>query len=110
MPLTTIQTGSKAWIKMILGKSIGKNENVKRFKYNQLLKNEYSKTGLVFDLAYLEALKPDGNLQTFKYSGLNYLSLYSGYTNDGEHLNENGRRWVAEKLVLYLISICKNNH
>jgi hypothetical protein len=102
MPLTSIQTGPKAWIKKILGKDIGVGANIKRNEFNQHLKDSYQNSGLVFDLAAVEAHKPGGGFESFTKNGQTYLSMYRGYTDDGGHLNQLGRKIVAEKLLIFL--------
>lgn len=108
MPLTTVQTGPKAWIKKILGKPVGGlDANIKRNEYSQLLKKTYQDNGLIFDLAAVEAQKPDGTFESFTKNGHNYLAMYKGYTNDGGHLNQLGQKTVAEKLLIFLATIQK---
>lgn len=108
MPLTTVQTGLKAWIKKILGKPIGGlDANIKRNEYNQLLKDAYSDNGWVFDIAAAEAQRPDGSFESFTKNGQTYLSMFKGYTDDGGHLNQVGQKKVAEKLLIFLATIQK---
>lgn len=103
MPLTSVQTGPKAWVKKLLGKPLGGvKANMKRNEYNELLKNTFSEDGNVFDIAAVEALKPDGSLQTFTVDGEKYLSLYPDYTSDGGHLSQEGQKEVAEKFLIFL--------
>ena len=105
MPLTSIQTGPKAWVKKILGKQIGIEANIKRNEYSQQLKNTYRDRGLIFDIAAVEAQRPDGTFESFMKNGQTYLSLYKGYTDDGGHLNLLGKKTVAEKLLIFLAYI-----
>jgi len=103
IPLTTIQTGPKAWVKKILGRSVGGfDANIKRNNYNKLLISAYQNSHSIFDLAAVEALKPDGHFESFTAKGQTYLSLYGGYTTDGGHLNQLGEKLVAEKLLIFL--------
>ena len=106
VPLTSNQTGIKAFLKNMFGKPVGGAvENVVRNKYNDLLKKEYAKTGFVFDLAGFESTNIDGSVNLFKYNEKYYRHLVSKYIYDGQHLNEMGKRRIAEQFVLYLVNI-----
>ena len=106
VPLTTNQGGIKAVIKKILGRPVGGAvENVIRNQYNELIKNEYAIKGNIFDLAELESTKIDGGVNQFKYNGKDYKSLVRGYTDDGQHLNKTGRKYIAEHFLLFLADI-----
>lgn len=103
MPLTTIETGFKAWLKSIIGKPLrGMDKNIKRFEYNNLLKNEYSGKEPIFDIANIESTAPDGRRSTFSLNGKAYEYLLPDYTSDGGHLNQLGRTVVAKQLLLML--------
>lgn len=102
-PLTRLQTGPKAWLKDIIGKPIyGVPENIKRTQYADLLKTEYADKNAVFDLAAIEATRFDGSKVSFSSNGKNYPNLLPEYTDDWGHLNRVGRKWVAEKLLIFL--------
>jgi hypothetical protein len=104
-PLTTIQSGIKAFIKKIIGKPLhGVLGNQNRFKYNQLLLSAFSETEPVFDLSEFESTRPDGSKAAFNHDGQDYFTLAQDYTNDGKHLNEYGRKIIAEKLLLFLVN------
>lgn len=103
MPLTTVQAGFKAKIKSLLGKSpAGVEDNIKRNRFNEKLKQVFGKTGLIFDLAAVESTYPDGSKATFEKDGKQYPRLIEAYASDSGHLNEKGRRMAAEKLLLFL--------
>ncbi len=106
VPLTTIQTGPKAWIKKVIGKPLGGVlANIKRNEFNGLLLSEYASKAPVFDLARAEATKPDGTLASFKKEGKSYLVLFDGYSSDGGHLNPEGEQAVAAKLLVFLAQL-----
>lgn len=106
MPLTTIQTGPKAWVKKILGKPIsGINANIKRNMFNQRLLNAYQLIDPVFDLAAAEATQPDGTITTFEKNGKKYFTMYKGFSSDGGHLNMQGQKTIAEQFLLFLVGI-----
>jgi hypothetical protein len=106
VPLTSRQTGLKAFIKKILGKSLrGEEDNIVRTEFNNLLTEEYQGKEPIFDLARAESTYPDGTLSTFEKDGKTYPCLVPGYTEDGEHLNQTGRQVVAEKLLYSLVGL-----
>jgi hypothetical protein len=103
VPLTTLQTGPKAWTKRALGRSAGGyEENVARSAYNELLRKEYAGREPIFDLAKMEATTPDGSISSFTANGRQVDMLTPAYTTDGGHLNELGRRRIARELLRFL--------
>jgi len=106
VPLTTKQTGPKAWIKKLIGKPLsGVKDNIKRNKYNALLKQAYQGKEPIFDIATLQSTFPDGSRSTFTQDGKKYYSMVPDYTHDGGHLNEIGRSIVAYNLLLLLLNL-----
>jgi hypothetical protein len=100
VPLTTLQTGPKAWVKRALGRPVsGYQDNITRSAYNELVRKEYAGTEPIFDLAKIEATFPDGKRSSFLENGLDIDTLVPAYTMDGGHLNELGRRRAAEGLL-----------
>lgn len=105
-PLTQRQTGWKAAIKKIIGRPIGGvADNMKRTEYNELLIKEYQGKDPIFDIATIESTYPDGRRNSFEKGGKTYFSLIPEYTYDGGHLNEIGRKKVAEQFLLLLANI-----
>jgi len=102
------KTSLKSLIKKILGKNGGffdNQHNIKRNEFNDLLRNEFEGKEPVFDLSKLESTHPDGSMETFTKDGENYYSLVPDYTDDGGHLNEKGRKIVAEQLLILLANL-----
>ena len=98
----------KSWIKGLLGKNDGffaNEHNIKRNKFNSLVVAEYKNKEPVFDLAGFESIYSDGSRETFSEGGKTYYSLVPAYTDDGGHLNETGRKKIAEQLLLFLINL-----
>lgn len=94
----------KGFIKKILGR-INMYDNKVKYEYNEMLRKEYFDKSRFFDLAMIEATAPDGSVSLFSNSsGANY-ALYSGYTDDGGHLDSIGRKQVAEQLLLFLVNL-----
>lgn len=106
-PLTVSKTTWKTWIKKILGKNDfwEFKDNVKRNLYNELIEKEYKGKKPLFDIAQIESTKPDGSRQTFEINGKTYYAMVPEYSYDGGHLNEIGRKKVAESFLLFLLSI-----
>jgi hypothetical protein len=59
----------------------------------------------VFDLAMVESTYSNGSRQKFRYKGKTYHALIPEYSHDGRHLNENGRKIVAEQLLILLANL-----
>ena len=106
VPLTVVQTGWKVPIKRLIGKAPGGYlDNIERNRYNRLLREAYADKEPIFDLAEVEATTPRGTLTTYVWKGQTYASLHPDYASDGRHLNEQGRRHVAEQLLLFLAGL-----
>jgi hypothetical protein len=106
VPLMSRQTGVKAVAKKLLGRPLrGYDDNIKRCRFNDLLREEFGKEKLLFDLALIEATFPDGTVNVQQKDGQAFHSLVPEYTSDGGHLNEKGRRVVAEQLLIFLINL-----
>lgn len=105
-PITRNQSGWKAYIKNIIGKPVGgQKDNIKRLDYSRLITSTFDSKEPVLDIARIESTKRDGARTSFKDNGNAYFYLNPEYTYDGGHLNEVGRKLVAEQLLLLLVSI-----
>jgi hypothetical protein len=72
------------------------NDNVLRNQFNDTVRKYCKKNKkLLFDIADMEAYSPEGKLCAFTKDGKTYQKLFSGYTKDGGHLNEQGRKRIA---------------
>lgn len=108
VPLTTVQTGWKATVKSWLGRApYGWMENQRREAYNDRLRRTYGASGRVFDLARVEATRPDGQLHTLSWQGQAVPALYPAYTHDGEHLNPLGQQHAARAWLQTLATVVK---
>ena len=106
IPLKIVQTGPRAWIKKIIGRPIGGYEdNIKRNEFNNLLRTTYREKEPIFDLALVESTFLNGSRQKFQYNGSTYYALIPEYSHDGRHLNEVGRKKVAEQLLISLANL-----
>jgi hypothetical protein len=106
VPLTTVQEGWKPAIKKLVGKPIdGYDDNIKRNRFNDMLRKEYEGREPIFDLAKVESTRPDGRRNTFTVTGRTYYSLVRAYTKDGGHLNDRGRELAARELLQILADL-----
>jgi hypothetical protein len=106
LPLTTEQTGWKALAKKLLGRApYGTVENVRREEYNRLLREAYGGREPLFDLARIESTAPDGTPVRVHWHDVGAPALASDYTDDGGHLNAEGRRRAARELVAVLAGV-----
>jgi len=105
-PSTSIKDRIKRLIKMIIGRPIANIEdNIRREEFNAMLLKEYEGKDTIFDLAKVESTAPDGSRAVFEKDGKTYPRMVPEYTNDGGHLNELGRKAVAEQLLIVLASL-----
>jgi hypothetical protein len=106
VPLTERQRGPKALVKRLLGKPLaGFEDNRRRHEYNELLKQTYAGRAPIFDLAAVESTFPDGSRETVDVGGTTVPALAPALTDDGGHLNEAGRRAVADKFIRFLAEL-----
>jgi hypothetical protein len=110
VPLTTIQTGPKAWIKKVIGRPIGGYfDNMKRNEFNDMLRKEYGGKEPIFDLANIESTYPSWKQESFTKDGLIYCAMVPQYTQDGGHLNEKGRKIVGQELLVLLAKLSEKS-
>lgn len=103
MPLTTIDMTWLGKIKRFIGiRDDEYNNNILRNRYNQMLLDRYKGNEPILDIAEIESLKPDGSVNYIDHMGKASLFLADEYTYDGGHLNELGRKSVAEEFLLLL--------
>jgi hypothetical protein len=105
--LSYSKTSWKTWIKKITGKKEiwEYDDNIQKNKYNNMIRNEYKGKEPLFDIAEIESTRPDGTRAVFTKSGNNYYNLAEVYTYDEGHLNDLGRKVVADKLLLLVSSL-----
>jgi lysophospholipase L1-like esterase len=103
-PLTTIQTGPKAWVKGLMGKApAGYAENAKREEFNAVLRQKFG-AGRLFDVAKFESQGGAGPVM-YNYQGRSYEALDPALTSDGGHLNDAGKRAVGSAFVKFLANL-----
>lgn len=105
-PLTDVEKGAKAFAKRLLGRApYGFAENLRREEYNALLRQAYGGYEPIFDLARVESTAPDGSAVLAEWQGKTIPAMAAAYTDDGGHLNANGRMRAARELVSVLAAI-----
>lgn len=106
IPISIVQSGIKAFVKKIIGRSIdGYDKNIKRELLSDRIRRAYGGKEPVFDVAKIESTFPDGTRSTFHKNGKIYYSMVPEYTSDGCHLNEKGRKLVAEQFLIFLANV-----
>jgi len=110
VPLTSEAIGVKGCLKKakdLIKKVIGKPvyNNIIRNRFNEMLRKEYEGKAPIFDLAKIESTFPDGRRMEIEKDGKIFYAMVPDYTYDGGHLNEIGRKKVAEQLLLFLINL-----
>lgn len=99
LPLRSDPKEWKTPIKRALGRSTYEDRgNVLRNAFNEGLRNRY-RDEPIFDLAAIESTRPDGRRSSFKQDGRTVYTLAPEYTDDGGHLNQQGRQLVAAQFV-----------
>lgn len=104
VPLTAEETKGtvKEQIKRVLRRVIGRDPNIKRNRFNQLLRQAYEGKDPIVDIAEVESTHADGTRSYFLRGAEKIYTLAAEFTTDGGHLNETGRRAVAAKLLFVL--------
>lgn len=107
LPVKSVPVGWKTTIKNLIGREIPEQvDNVRRAEYNELLRKTYGGKEPVFDIAHLEAIDPaTGKAFSFSLNGKRYDAMAPGNTDDGGHLDDTGKRWIAEQLIVFLASL-----
>lgn len=107
VPLTVSKTSLKTRLKKLFGKKEfwEYDDNVRRAEFNDHLRKEFQGKQPLFDLAQIESTQPDGSRSSFTKGGGTYESLVPEYTIDGGHLNQKGRRVIAEALLVFLANL-----
>ena len=97
-----IKRNLKQSIKLLIGMPGILEDNMIRQAYNKLLRDAYSETEPFFDLALIESVNPNG-FRCYAAKGTEKVYFMAPeYTDDGGHLNIQGRRKVAEQLLIIL--------
>jgi hypothetical protein len=102
IPLRRLPSGPYAFARRLLGhKHPEVMANRARESFNARLRETYGPAGHLFDLAALEATRPDG--RACRHDGV--PGLAPDWTYDGGHLNARGRTMAASAFVAFLHSM-----
>jgi len=105
-PLMVEGTDFKTTIKRWLGrKDRWYQANERRNRLNEMIRQEYAGKAPIYELDRVESTTPGGARTRVKGTGGDYFELFPGYTIDGGHLNEEGRKAAAAELLVLLASI-----
>lgn len=106
LPLQTDWGEYFHWKRVIRGQLTTHRElNWIRQRYNQRLRETYGGREPLFDLAHLQSIGADGTVRTVRYRRSRVPILAREWTYDGGHLNEQGRRRIAEAFLATLASL-----
>ena len=98
VPLETLQTGFKAWLKRALGREPGGYEsNARRYAFNDEIRRHFAPAEL-FDLARAES-SAGGAAHTYAIGSVRAEALDPAFSADGAHLNADGEVAVAGALI-----------
>jgi hypothetical protein len=111
VPVTSDETGIKAWIKKT--KDIVKNitgrtnyfNNSSRNKFNDMIRAKYIGREPVFDLAEFESSCQRDNRTILEVNKKKKNELSPEYAYEGGHLNKLGRKVVAEQFLIFLAEV-----
>lgn len=94
-PLRSDPPGWKTAIKRMIGRQTWEDpDNVLRNAYNDEIRKRFAGQP-IFDIALAESTLPDGSRSAFTLDGKTVYTLAAPYTDDGGHLNERGRQYIA---------------
>jgi lysophospholipase L1-like esterase len=99
VPLTTVETPVKARVKQLLGRHTAREDAIARQRYNALIRVALAGREPLFDIARLEAGRPDGARATYSLGDQKIEVLAEENTRDGGHLNQHGQKLVARELL-----------
>src|SRR5207253_1672047 len=107
MPLTALAPTPRpiAFAKLVAKRVLGRPANdehelnVRRNRFNTLLRDEYAGRDPIFDLARVESTDAQEGRSYFRQGADTVFTLAREYTDDGGHLNALGRRRAAVELL-----------
>lgn len=79
--------------------------NAARHRFNERMRAAFRDREPLFDLAALEAVRPDGSVASVRHDGARVPSLALEWTYDGGHLNEQARRRIAGHFLATLAKL-----
>jgi hypothetical protein len=104
MPLTTDST-LRNWVNKIRGRPTRWDRNGVRTRYNELLIAAYRGKEPIFDIAAIESTRSDGTREYASVDGKPVYALAAEWASDEGHLNAQGQRRAAERLLATLAAL-----
>lgn len=107
VPLRSLPMGPYAWLRRALARSLGHRHpaiagNRARDWFNRQLRERFSGSHELFDLAALQSRRPNGKPCELVDDGMRVPSLAREWTYDGGHLNDRGRTMAAAAFLDFL--------
>jgi hypothetical protein len=102
LPLHTAPGGILEPLRTMLGMPTQTRLNIKRNRYNELLREHYAGRQPMFDIALIESTRPGGQRAYSRYAGAKVYMLAPEWTRDGGHLTPEAQYRVAEQLLVFL--------
>lgn len=109
MPLTTVESAFRARASQLMGRPTRRKASVARHRYNELLRAEFAGDQPIFDIARVEATRPDGTVATFMSRGAPVETLAPENTYDGGHLTPRCQLAAAEALLDVLADVIEGS-
>lgn len=101
-PLTTVQSGAKAWLKQVLRRAaLGYSDNARWQHVNTIMRDKYATQGHLFDLAKAES----ESSARFQYEDGSFEALNPVITSDSGHLTSQGERLVTTKSLKFIAKL-----
>lgn len=106
-PLCARPTDVKSKLNRTLGRAVWEDQaNAKRLAYGKKLRETFPGDPF-FDLSAVESTRPDGSLEEYEVDGKPVPMMWPGYTRDGGHLNEEGKRVAAKAFAHALAGVLR---
>jgi hypothetical protein len=106
-PLFARPSDVKSKLNRTLGRPVWEDQaNAKRLAYGKKLRETFPGEP-VFDLSAVESTRPDGSLEAYEVDGKSVPMLWPGYTRDGGHLNDEGKRAAAKAFAHALAGVLR---
>lgn len=103
VPLRYVPEPRPAFFRRLFGRRHSEVEkNLARQIFNERLRNQHASGPWLFDLAAIEAASPGGRVCVTPGQPGPVPMLCPKYTHDGGHLNELGRRILAEAFIRFI--------
>lgn len=98
-PLTAREMDAKARFNRLLGRPVwGDDANLRRLEFAERVRIAFPQD-VFFELGAAESTRPDGSREMHLVRDRQVPMLWAGYTHDGGHLNEAGRRVAARAFI-----------